>query len=360
MKPAFLISIGSIIFGACTALQPGTGDDGGDDGGGDDGVDPADAPCTTGSLFAGNPLYAGTDRPSPSGTPLRADPPLAWRDVVKVGSRIYTHEGQEIWAGDSTSIRRLVGERQPGLAQFRAGSCASARLAYTDGIAVLPDGSLVVADFNANALVKITDPAGPSCAVAYYAGTGTEQASVSQGSPPNLGNVDGTGAAAKFSLPLKPVSDPQGNVYVLDHGNMSIRKVAPGGVVTTVPFAFDGDVAQWNDLALRGSAPRASSSKSIPRPAPTARSSRAAATRSRPPTPASSSPPSRPTASACSSPAPAGYGRSTTAATRSTPPAATRPASCSTIRSTATIRPRPTTPSISLSSRSATRSRRSS
>jgi len=247
-----ILSLGliSLTLGACAALDlPTGGDDGGGGGGG------GESPCTVGNLFAGDPLYNGDATPSPSGTPLRADPPLAWRDAVVDGARVFTHTGQEIWGGDRSGVHRIVGARQDGLAQFRAGACADARLAYTDGIAILPDGSLIVADFNANAVVKITDPMGPGCAMSYYAGTAEALATVSPGSPPNVGDADGTGGAARFALPLKPVTDGHGTVYLLDHGNGAIRKITPAGavgMVSTVPFSFTEDDVEWEDLAMRG------------------------------------------------------------------------------------------------------------
>jgi sugar lactone lactonase YvrE len=150
-------------------------------------------------------------------------------------------------------MRRIVGQRQPGAVQFRVGPCHAARLAFVDGLAVLPDGSLIVADLNANALVKVTDPTGAGCAVSFFAGTGTAIDGVIATDTPNQGASDGTGAAASFRLPSKPVATADGTVYVLDLGNSSIRKVTTdgaAGVVTTVPFALP-DV-QWNDLALHG------------------------------------------------------------------------------------------------------------
>jgi hypothetical protein len=207
-----------------------------------------------GVLYAGNPLYRGDDHPSPAGVGFRADPPLAWRDVVIAGGHVFTDVGQEIWAGTpETTMRRIAGEHQPGKVLFRDGPCRTARLAYTDGIAALPDGSLVVADVNANALVRITDPLGADCAVHYYAGTSAAIDGVVATVLEHAGKSDGTGAAAQFELPFKPVVDAGGTVYVLDEGNDSIRKVVAdgaAGTVTTVPFSLPG--VEWNDLAMRG------------------------------------------------------------------------------------------------------------
>jgi len=52
---------------------------------------------------------------------------------------------------------------------------------------------------------------------------------------PGAGGVaDGTGRAARFSFPGGVRVDPTGIVYVADSQNFAVRKVTPGGVVTTV------------------------------------------------------------------------------------------------------------------------------
>ncbi|MCH6198943.1 YDG domain-containing protein [Aquiflexum sp. LQ15W] len=67
-----------------------------------------------------------------------------------------------------------------------------------------------------------TVPAGPYRKTETLAGNGT------------TGNVNGTGAAARFNRPFGMVADQQGNVYIADMDNHTIRKMTPAGEVTTL------------------------------------------------------------------------------------------------------------------------------
>src|SRR4051812_4900507 len=54
------------------------------------------------------------------------------------------------------------------------------------------------------------------------------------GSVGSLGSNDGLGLAAHFSAPQSVAIDNNGNVYIADTGNNTIRKISPSGVVTTL------------------------------------------------------------------------------------------------------------------------------
>ena len=96
---------------------------------------------------------------------------------------------------------------------------AAARFSSPYGIAVDGAGTVYVVDSNVNIVRKIT-----------AAGVVTTLA----GSFGQIGLVDGTGAAARFSVPFDIAADAAGNLYICDHGNHAIRKITPAGVVTTL------------------------------------------------------------------------------------------------------------------------------
>ncbi len=67
-----------------------------------------------------------------------------------------------------------------------------------------------------------------------------------------VGSADGTGAAARFTAPAGVTVDKDGNLYIADTGNGTIRKITPGGVVTT----FAGAPGQWGSTDASGAAAR--------------------------------------------------------------------------------------------------------
>ncbi|HEU4887081.1 MAG TPA: hypothetical protein VFV49_04280, partial [Thermoanaerobaculia bacterium] len=99
------------------------------------------------------------------------------------------------------------------------GDVSTARFATPGGLTSDSSNNLYVADRNSNTIRKIT-PAGDVTTLA--------------GTKYTLGSDDGTGSAARFNNPGDVAADAAGNIYVADTGNHTIRKITPAGVVTTL------------------------------------------------------------------------------------------------------------------------------
>jgi hypothetical protein len=110
-----------------------------------------------------------------------------------------------------------------GVAGSANGTGTAATFSYPSAIAVDADGNVYVADTQNELIRKIT----PGGVVTTLAGGGV-------GSGVSGGAVNGTGTAASFAGPVGVAVGISGNVYVVDRDNQSIRKITPGGVVTTL------------------------------------------------------------------------------------------------------------------------------
>lgn len=75
----------------------------------------------------------------------------------------------------------------------------------------------------------------------------------------SAGSADGTGSAARFSSPVGAVTDSIGNIYVADAGNSTIRRITQAGVVTT----WAGTAGMIGSTDATGSAARFSAPRSL-------------------------------------------------------------------------------------------------
>ena len=96
------------------------------------------------------------------------------------------------------------------------GRGSTARFSHLSGIAIGPDGTLFVSDVYT---IRRISPQGD---VTTLAGQHRVE-----------GHADGLGAEASFHHPLGLAVDGQGNVYVADDANHTIRKITPAGLVST-------------------------------------------------------------------------------------------------------------------------------
>jgi sugar lactone lactonase YvrE len=98
------------------------------------------------------------------------------------------------------------------------GTGTGASFRSPNGIAMDASGNLFVVDSGNNEIRKVT----PAGVVTTFAGN------------PTAGSHDATGTAASFDAPLGIAIDAQGDFYVTDEGNGSIRKITSVGAVTTI------------------------------------------------------------------------------------------------------------------------------
>ena len=70
------------------------------------------------------------------------------------------------------------------------------------------------------------------------------------GTAGSSGSTDGTGSDARFGRTYDVAVDTAGNLYVADTFNHTIRKITPGGVVTTLA----GTAGSWGSTDGFGSA----------------------------------------------------------------------------------------------------------
>ena len=118
----------------------------------------------------------------------------------------------------NNSIRKLT---PAGVVTTFAGTVS---LSGPGGLAFDAAGNLYVAEQLGHIIRKIT----PAGVATIFAGSGTS------------GNTNGTGTAASFDAPIGLAFDAIGNLYVVDNGNDRIRKITPGGVVTTFAGSTSG------------------------------------------------------------------------------------------------------------------------
>lgn len=139
----------------------------------------------------------------------------AWIRRVDAGGRITTIAGNGL-----TTIRRDQTEVDPGDGEPAIGvALVPLRLALDAG------GNLYLTEWGRGRVRRIA----PSGIITTVAGNGTR----------GLGGDGGPARQAQLSGPGATATDRAGNVYIADTGNGRIRKVSPGGTITSLPQRFE-------------------------------------------------------------------------------------------------------------------------
>ena len=151
-------------------------------------------------------------------------PAAGFNDLVALAvdrsGQVYVADGQThaIWRITPAGVVSLFAGTAgtPGSVDA-VGAAASFDNPY--GLAMDAAGNLYVSEYTNSTIRKVT----PTGTVTTLAGKALA-----------YGSADGTGAEARFAQPEGLAMSPSGDLYVVDCGNMTIRKVTPAGVVTTV------------------------------------------------------------------------------------------------------------------------------
>lgn len=185
------------------------------------------------TILAGGATCGGADG---KGTAASFDSRLAI--TVDASGSVYVGGGGTIRKiTPDGSVTTLAGiTRNYGAAD---GDAKSARFSSISGIAVDAAGAIYVADAGSN----VNSIVGSRIRKLTLAGTVSTLAGGSA-----YGSADGAGAVATFSSLNGLTIDKQGNLFVADAGNHTIRKVTPAGTVSTLagtpsqltPAAADG------------------------------------------------------------------------------------------------------------------------
>jgi len=131
-------------------------------------------------------------------------------------------------SGKKVMVTTFAGDGTDG---WRDGPLLSAHFETPIDVAISPDGTLYVADYNDRRIRKISGGQ-----VSVLAGDG------------NFGSKDGAGDTAEFVDPYRIEVDGGGNVFEIDQADSRVRRITPAGIVSTYAGSGtagfrDGDVS---------------------------------------------------------------------------------------------------------------------
>ncbi len=171
------------------------------------------------TTFAGTGEKGTVDGPRDR---ARFDTPSAVRVDGRGNLYVCSYEENTIRiVGPKGNVRSLIGKREPGLVD---GPADRARVHAPRGMVFDRHGTLYFSDCWNHRIRKIA-PDGSVTTLAGGGPTGVEAKATWR---------DGTGDEARFYAPCGMAIDADDNLYVADAENHRIRRITPGGVVTTI------------------------------------------------------------------------------------------------------------------------------
>lgn len=132
--------------------------------------------------------------------------------AVDADHQVYYTDGSRgaLWNRDEKGNQRIVTEQMD----------------MPSGIAIAPDGSLIVADTGDHRILRVSPAAGQISPIAGAAGSS--------------GEADGPAGQAKFNGPIGVAVSKNGLIYVADTYNDRIREISPNGQVRTIAGGLQG------------------------------------------------------------------------------------------------------------------------
>jgi sugar lactone lactonase YvrE len=185
---------------------------------------PAGSTCTitngSGTIAGASPVNVAVNCAVPP-------PPVAFTVGGNINGLVGTGLALQVNGSVNLPMTRNTGFTLPGTlanGQTYAVTIASQPSA---SVCTLSNGSGTIAKANVSNVAVNCVATGPSATLALFAGDINLQ-----------GTTDGIGTNARFDVTTGIATDNTGNIYVADYDNLAIRKIAPNGLVSTLPGLF--------------------------------------------------------------------------------------------------------------------------
>ncbi len=164
------------------------------------------------------------------------------RVALDSAGNIYFSSGNSVYKMSGTTLTLVAGNSRPGFSGD-GGPAVNAQLNAPQGIAVDKSGNIYISDTNNNRVRIVT----PNGIINTFAGTGQV------GGVQNFGD-GGPANQAFLHLPGGLALDSNGNLYIADTGDNTIREITTNGIINTIAGdglpSYSGDTFQASTAEL--------------------------------------------------------------------------------------------------------------